>query len=65
MGPVDFISMYRSNRGKGGHDKTAWTASTQIYLAGYKGTPGAKERPGVKTFDPSAVSSVGGLQRGC
>ena len=55
---IEFISMYR-NRGKlgknDGSNRAHWIASTNIYSAGYKGTPGAKERSGPKTFAKSAT----------
>ena len=54
--PKDFISIHRSDRGKAGDDATAWKASEEIYFRNHRGTPGAGEAPGVKTFDPSAVS---------
>ena len=41
---VDFISMFRKERGKDGHTKGHWSQSTETYLAHHKGTPGAKER---------------------
>ena len=50
---VPFISMFR-NRGKLGKDEGSnighWTASSQVYLANHKGTPGKAERAGVATF---------------
>ena len=56
---VDFVSMYR-NRGKLGKTEGAtlghWIASTNVYRAGYKGTPGAAERTGPKGFSASGVS---------
>ena len=51
--------MYR-NRGKlGKTDGTNlghWIVSTNVYRAGYKGTPGAAERTGPKRFSASGVS---------
>ncbi len=48
-----FISMFR-NRGKLGKDEGSnighWTASSQVYLANHKGTPGKVERTGVASF---------------
>ncbi|MDE0397306.1 MAG: lamin tail domain-containing protein [Candidatus Poribacteria bacterium] len=43
---VDFVSFYRSQRAgdKDGHVKGHWATSTEVYLAGHKGTPGAAER---------------------
>ena len=43
---VDFVSFYRSARAadKDGHVKGHWATSTETYLAGHKGTPGAAER---------------------
>ena len=43
---VDFVSFYRKERGgdKDGHVKGHWATSTETYLAGHKGTPGAAER---------------------
>ena len=56
---IDLVSMYR-NRGKLGKTEGTnlghWIASTNTYLAGYKGTPGAAERTGPKRFSASGVS---------
>ena len=56
---VDFVSMKR-NRGKLGKTEGTnlghWSASTNVYLPGYKGTPGAAERTGPISFTASAVS---------
>ena len=56
---VDFVSMKRE-RGKLGKTEGTnlghWSASTNTYLVGYKGTPGAAERTGPKHFSASAVS---------
>ena len=56
---VDFISMKR-NRGKLGKTEGTtlgnWSASTNVYLPGYKGTPGAAERTGPISFTASPVS---------
>ena len=56
---IEFISMYR-NRGKlgknDGSNRGHWIASTNIYSAGYKGTPGDKERSGPKTFGTTSVA---------
>ena len=50
-----FVSFYRNHRGEPGWQKNRWTTSTEVYLAGYKGSPGAKERAGAKTFTKSGV----------
>ena len=47
---VDFISMYRTERGKDGWVKGHWAQSTEIYLSGHKGTPGTSERGAVGTI---------------
>ena len=45
---VDFVSFYRNDRGpqndRDGHNKNRWSTSTDYYLSGHKGTPGAIER---------------------
>ena len=54
-GQVAFVSMRRSNYGvgwNGGH----WTAATRVYHPNNKGTPGADEPQGVKTFPASGVA---------
>ena len=49
--------MYRSKLGKtDGAVLGNWIKSTNPYLAGYKGTPGASERTGPKGFSASTVS---------
>ena len=54
---IDFVSMYRSKLGKtDGAVLGNWIASTNVYRAGYKGTPGASERTGPKGFSASTVS---------
>ena len=59
---VDFISFYRKERGgdKDGHVLGHWMTSTDYYLAGHKGTPGAKERSTAVTVSPTEFD-VGGL----
>ena len=57
---VDFISMFRKERGKDGHTKGHWAPSTETYLANHKGTPGAKERSQVGTVTATSFN-VGGL----
>ncbi len=53
---VDFVSFYRTERGKDGHTKGHWKTSTEVYLAGHKGTPGVKERSAAVTLgNPSTV----------
>ena len=47
---TDFISMYRKERGKDGWVKGHWAQSTEVYLAGHKGTPGSSERSAVGTI---------------
>ncbi|MYB01554.1 lamin tail domain-containing protein, partial [Candidatus Poribacteria bacterium] len=45
---VDFVSFFRNDRGgqndRDGHNKNRWSTSTDYYLGGHKGTPGAIER---------------------
>ena len=41
---VDFISMFRTERGKDGHTKGHWAQSTEIAITGHKATPGRLER---------------------
>ena len=41
---VNFVSMYRSNRGKEGWTKGHWAASTEISVTGHLSTPGRLER---------------------
>ena len=41
---VDFISMYRKERGKDGWVKGHWAASTETAITGHKATPGRLER---------------------
>ena len=54
---IDFVSMYRSKLGKtDGAVLGNWIASTNVYRAGYQGTPGASERTGPKGFSASDVS---------
>ena len=59
---VAFVSFYRSQRAgdKDGHVKGHWATSTAYYLAGHKGTPGAKERSTAVTVSPTEFD-VGGL----
>ena len=59
---VDFVSFYRSARAgdKDGHVKGHWATSTVYYLAGHKGTPGAKERSTAVTVSATEFD-VGGL----
>ena len=59
---VAFVSFYRSQRAgdKDGHVKGHWATSTAYYLAGHKGTPGAKERATAVTVSPTEFD-VGGL----
>ena len=45
-----FVSFYRNHRGEPGWQKSRWTTSTEVYLAGYKGSPGAKERASAPTI---------------
>ena len=53
---VDFVSFYRTERGKDGHTKGHWKTSTETYLAGHLGTPGVKERSSAVTLgNPSTV----------
>ena len=47
---VDFVSMYRTERGKDGWVKGHWAQSSEIYLSGHKGTPGTSERGAVGTI---------------
>ena len=47
---VDFVSMYRTERGKDGWIKGHWAQSSEIYLSGHKGTPGTSERGAVGTI---------------
>ena len=50
---VDFISMYRKRDKLGkdeGSNRGHWLQSSNVYLAGYKGTPGKAERTGPKVF---------------
>ena len=52
----DFVSFFRKERGKDGHTKAHWETSSEVYLAGHKGTPGVKERSTAVTLgDPSSV----------
>ena len=59
---TDFVSFYRKERAgdKDGHVKGHWATSTAYYLAGHKGTPGAKERATAGTITATAFD-VGGL----
>ena len=57
---IDFISMYRTQRGKDGHVKGHWAQSTEVYFANHRGTPGAKERSQVGTVAATSFT-VGGL----
>ena len=59
---TDFVSFYRKERAgdKDGHVKGHWATSTAYYLAGHKGTPGAKERSTAVTVKPTEFS-IGGL----
>ena len=52
---VDFVSFYRSERGKEGHTKGHWKSSEDYYYAGHKGTPGAGERAGVKVLTATSI----------
>ncbi len=53
---VDFVSFYRTQRNKDGHTKGHWANSTEVYLAGHRGTPGVKERSTVVILgNPSTV----------
>ena len=55
---IDFVSMYR-NRANSVKQMAIlgnWIVSTNVYRAGYKGTPGAAERSGPKGFSASGVS---------
>ena len=63
---VDFVSMYRKERGKDGWVKGHWAQSTEIYLSGHKGTPGTSERGAVGTIGATGFT-VGAcnLQRDC
>ncbi|MDE0682303.1 MAG: lamin tail domain-containing protein, partial [Candidatus Poribacteria bacterium] len=49
---IDLVSFYRSNRAadKDGHVKGHWATSTEYYIGGHKGTPGAKERSTAPTI---------------
>ena len=52
---MPFVSMHRTRSGDslkkdGGSNIGHWTASTQVYFANHKGTPGKKERGGVVNF---------------
>ena len=56
-----FISMYRDSENERGRQigdgwvKSSWNQSTEVYLANHVGTPGAAERLGRRTFNPSDV----------
>ena len=40
----DFVSFYRTERGKDGHVKGHWKTSSEVYFKGHVGTPGDSER---------------------
>ena len=56
-----FISMYRDSENDRGRQigdgwlKSSWNQSTEVYLPNHVGTPGAAERLGRRTFNPSDV----------
>ena len=52
---VDFISMYRKERGKDGWVKGHWAQSTETAITGHKATPGRLER---KAATPIAKTDV-------
>ena len=52
---VDFVSFYRTQRGKDGHTKGHWANSTEVYLAGHRGTPGVIERSSAVTLGNSST----------
>ena len=47
---VAFVSFYRNHRGQPGWQQNRWSSSSDVYLAGFYGTPGAKERSATGTI---------------
>ena len=45
-----FVSFYRNHRGEPGWQQNRWTTSSDVYLAGFYGTPGATERSATGTI---------------
>ena len=52
---LPFVSFYRDNRGESGSEKKYWKTSSEVYLTNHQGTPGAKERAGVKVLDTDTL----------
>ena len=52
---VDFVSFYRTERGKDGHTKGHWATSEEYYYTGHKGTPGTGKRVGVTVLETTTI----------
>ncbi|MCG9133639.1 lamin tail domain-containing protein [Candidatus Poribacteria bacterium] len=52
---VPFVSFYRNNTGEPGWQNNRWSTSSETYLTNHQGTPGAKERAGVKVLDTDTL----------
>ena len=56
-----FVSFYRSDRGKAGHDKAGWATSDRVYFSDltgvHKGTPGAAERKAAAALVATNIKS--------
>ena len=52
---LPFVSFHRNNRGEPGWGKGFWSTSSEVYLTNHQGTPGAKERAGVKVLDTDTL----------